>query len=104
MLSGICFKQIKDNFWFGQYGDFQVIMMEDCSYVNATKLCKDGGKRFDNWLANEASKRLIKALDAQLGHQASENTLGESSLTGEDHAPGNPGGRGLSLKIHHGDH
>src|SRR5208282_1684928 len=99
MLSGICFKQIKDNFWLGQYGDFQVIMMEDCSYVNATKLCKDGGKRFDNWLANEASKRLIKALEDKFGHQASDFTPGESSLTGKDQPPGNPGASSKALKI-----
>src|SRR5271163_3155669 len=75
MLSGICFKQIKDNFWLGQYGDFQVIMMQDCSYVNATKLCKDDGRRFDNWLANDTSKRLIKALESHLGHEAPDSTM-----------------------------
>ena len=81
MLSGICFKQIKDNFWLGQYGDFQVIMMEDNSYVNATKLCSDGGKQFRYWIENAASKRLIKALEEQLGHQASDFTPVEASLS-----------------------
>src|SRR5277367_6321560 len=92
MLSGICFKQIKDNFWLGQYEDFQVIMMEDCSYVNASKLCKDGGKRFDHWLENAASKRLIKALEEQLGHEAFDFTPVEASLTEEDAASGLSGG------------
>src|SRR5277367_586453 len=104
MLSGICFKQIKDNFWLGQYGDFQVIMMEDCSYVNATKLCTDGGKRFDNWIRNDASQRLIKALDEQLGHQVSDSTPGKSSLTGKDHAPQIRGGRSKALKCHYANH
>ena len=95
MLSGICFRQIKDNFWLGQYGDFQVVMMQDSSYVNASKLCKDDGKKFKHWLENAASKRLIKALEFHLGHQASDSTLGESSLTGEDLPPGIP--RALKL-------
>src|SRR5277367_824552 len=99
MLSGICFKQIKDNFWLGQYGDFQVVMMEDCSYVNASKMCKDGGKEFKHWHENAASKWLIKALEDQLGHKASDFTPAESSLTGEDQKVGIPTGRSKALKI-----
>src|SRR5277367_360741 len=91
--AGIYFKtQIKDKLWLGQYGDFQVIMMEDCSYVTASKLCKDGGKRFDHWLENAASKRLLKALEEQLGHEAFDFTPVEASLTGKDAAPGFLGG------------
>ena len=99
MLSGICFKQIKDNFWLGQYGDFQVIMMEDCSYVNASKLCKDGGKEFKHWHENAVSKRLIKALEEQLGHQASDSKPVESSLTGEDGPHGIPCTRSKALQF-----
>src|SRR5277367_3645938 len=99
MLSGICFKQIKDNFWLGQYGDFQVIMMEDCSYVNATKLCSDGGKLFKNWLANDASKKLINALEDQLGHQASDFTPSKPSLTGKDLPAGIPATGSKALKF-----
>src|SRR5277367_2849528 len=90
MLSGICFKQIKDNFWLGQYGDFQVVMMQDSSYVNAGKLCKDDGKKFKHWLENAASKRLIKALELHLGYEASNFTHVEASLTGKDAEAGIP--------------
>src|SRR5277367_4321416 len=83
-ISAICYEQISGNYWYGQYGDFKVILMKDSGYVNATKLCKDGGKRFYHWLANDTSKRLIKALEAQLGHEASDYTHAESSLTRED--------------------
>src|SRR5271163_4015894 len=96
MLSAICFQQIKDNFWLGQYGDFQVLMMQDCSYVNASKLCKDGGKRFDHWLANDSSKHMIKALEEHLGYEASDSTMAETlegSSSREDQAPGIPAGR-----------
>ena len=74
MLSQIAYKQIRDNLWLGQYGDFKVVMMKDCGFINATKLCKDGGKQLKNWLANETSKCLIRALEDQLGHQASAFT------------------------------
>src|SRR5277367_2454343 len=90
-ISDICYEQIQDNYWYGSYGEFKMVMMKDCGYVNATKLCKDGGKRFDNWLANSASKRLLKALDEQLGHEAPDFIPVESSLTGKDPAPGFPG-------------
>ena len=74
MISDICYEQIKDNFWLGQYGDFKVVMMKDCGWVNATKLCKDGGKEFKQWKRLEQSKRLIHALENELGHQASAFT------------------------------
>ena len=74
MSSDICFEQIRDNYWFGQYDDFRVVMMRDCGFINATKLCRNGGKRFDHWLANDTSKSLINALLEQLRHQAPEFT------------------------------
>src|SRR5277367_4265484 len=80
-LSAICFEHIKDDYWYGAYGEFRVVMMKTNGWVNASKMCKDGGKLFKNWLANEASQRLIRALEEQLGHQASDSTLAESSLS-----------------------
>src|SRR5277367_4600017 len=72
--AGIYFKtQIKDKFWLGQYGGFEVMIMENTCYVNATKLCSDDGKMFKNWLANDRSKRLINVLEDQLGHVASDS-------------------------------
>ena len=71
MLSDICFKQIKDDYWLGQYGDFQVIMMKSCGWINVSKLCKDGGKQLSDWTRLEHTKRLIEALENQNGHQAS---------------------------------
>src|SRR5277367_4848826 len=80
--AGIYFKtQIKDKFWLGQYGGFEVIIMEDTSYVNTTKLCLDDGKKFKNWLANDSFKKLINALEDQLGHVASDSIHSVSSLS-----------------------
>ena len=48
MISEVAFEQIQDNYWYGAYGEFRVIMMKDTGYINATKMCNDGGKNFVN--------------------------------------------------------
>jgi len=53
MLSKIAFEQIHGNYWYGSYGEFKVVMMKDCGYINGTKLCKDGGKKFKEWKRNK---------------------------------------------------
>jgi hypothetical protein len=96
MISDICFEQIQGNYWFGQYGEFKVLMMKDSGYINATKLCKDGGKLFKNWLANDTSKRLIKALDDELTFEASNSNMvenAEADLTLGSRASVIPAGR-----------
>ena len=67
----VCFEQIRDNYWYGAYGDFRVVMMKDNGWVNVTKMCKDGGKRFDNWIRLDGSKELVATLERLL---ASENS------------------------------
>src|SRR5271167_2776178 len=63
MLSQICFRQIQDNFWYGQYGNFDVVIDKSNGFVNATKLCSDGGKHFYHWKESKVSKELIKTLE-----------------------------------------
>jgi len=82
-LSDIAFKQIRENYWLGQYGDLTIVMRKDSGYVNATKLCKDGGKRFDNWLRLESGKELMAECRR---HQALQNAQAEN-LTWKDAAP-----------------
>jgi hypothetical protein len=45
-LRDVCFEQIQDQYWYGLYGDFKIIIDKDTGYFNATKLCQDGGKEF----------------------------------------------------------
>ena len=59
-LIDVCYEQIKDNFWYGIFGDFRLIVDKSSGYFNATKLCASGGKRFDNWLQKKHSKNLLK--------------------------------------------
>src|SRR5277367_3871765 len=62
-LSAICFEHIKDDFWYGAYGEFRVVMMKTNGWVNASKMCKDGGKLFKNWTRLEGAKELIAEYD-----------------------------------------
>src|SRR5271156_1039264 len=77
MLSDITFEQIEGNFWYAAYGPFRVIMMKDCGYINATKLCSSGGKDYKLWARNSIAKELIESLSIKMnGVQASEITYG----------------------------
>ena len=62
-ISDVCFAEIQDNYWYGAYGDFRVVMMKDSGYINATKLCTSGGKDYCDWAKNKSSKQLIQALE-----------------------------------------
>src|SRR3977135_718982 len=55
-IGDICYEQIKSNYWYANYHGFKVVMMKSNGYINATKLCADGGKSFYNWLALKRSK------------------------------------------------
>src|ERR1700756_2005991 len=56
------FEFVDNQYEWGYYFDFKVLIMTQNGYINATKLCRDGGKRFDNWLRNQGSKELIHEL------------------------------------------
>src|SRR3981189_979113 len=60
-LGDIAYEQIDGKYWFGQYGDFNVVLDKESGYVNVSKLCRDGGKNFKYWKENKFSKELIAA-------------------------------------------
>ncbi|CCU56499.1 N1R/p28-like protein [Mythimna separata entomopoxvirus 'L'] len=62
-LNDICYEKIKDSFYYGLFSDFKLIIDKNTGYFNATKLCKDGGRRFKKWLENYKSKELIRYID-----------------------------------------
>ena len=62
-LSRVLFEHINEKYSKAKYGDFDVIMDIKTGYINATKLCAHGGKRFDNWIRNDASKELMKEFE-----------------------------------------
>src|SRR5277367_4935817 len=71
-LSAICFEHIKDDYWYGAYGDFRVVVMKTNGWVNASKMCKDGGKDMYDWLRLQGTEELFAAYDRL---KASEITL-----------------------------
>jgi len=61
-IDDIKLKKINDEYSRGQYGDFNVIIMNKNRYINATQLCHSANKYFKHWNANKESKELIRAL------------------------------------------
>jgi hypothetical protein len=59
-LNDICYEQIKDNFYYGIFGDFKLVVDKETGCFNATKLCSDGGRSFYNWTRLDKSKKLLK--------------------------------------------
>jgi hypothetical protein len=59
-ITNLAYEKINDKYSKAKYGDFDVIMDMTNGYINATKLCTDGGKKMCHWLENKNSKELIK--------------------------------------------
>src|SRR5258708_36883531 len=72
-ISILCYKQIKDNFWFAKFDSSKIVMMKDCGFVNVTKLCCDNGKSFNDFLNDEQYKESFEYMITE--------------LTGEDGTP-----------------
>lgn len=49
-----------------QYGDVSILIRVKDNYVNATKLCKDGGREFFHWTQNKITKQLIEEMSRYL--------------------------------------
>lgn len=65
-LKNIIYEDINDEYGRGKYGDFDIIIMKKNTYINATKLCKEGGKRFSNWSRLDHSKEFMDTLNGLL--------------------------------------
>ena len=59
-LSELVFEDVNDNYGWGKYGDFRVLIRKKDGYINVTKLCQDGGKEFKSWNRNQYSSELIE--------------------------------------------
>lgn len=66
-VRNIIFKEINNNFAYGKLKEFKVILMIKNGYINASKLCLDGGKKLKHWLENNNSKKLIDDFGKILG-------------------------------------
>lgn len=61
-LIDVCYEQIKDNFYYGLFGDFRLVIDKNTGCFNATKLCQLGGKkkRFADWSKLSRSRQLLE--------------------------------------------
>src|SRR5580704_11613598 len=66
-LNDVCFERIRDTFYYGMFGEFKLVVDKKTGCFNATKLCKDGGKEFRQWMRLEKSKRLIEYYEISRG-------------------------------------
>jgi KilA-N domain len=66
-LNDVCFERIRDTFYYGMFGEFKLVVDKSTGCFNATKLCKDGGKEFRQWMRLEKSKRLIEYYESRCG-------------------------------------
>lgn len=62
-LKNLITEDIDDRFCYIQYDEFDLIMMKENRYLNASKLCKLGGKKLSNWIRLDGSKNLIDELN-----------------------------------------
>jgi len=56
----LAYEKINEKYSKAKYGEFNVIIDMTNGYINATKLCADGSKRFENWIRNNGNKELIE--------------------------------------------
>ncbi len=59
------YEKIDNVYSKAKYAGFDVIMNMESGYINATKLCADGGKKFFKWNENAGNKELINFFNDQ---------------------------------------
>ncbi|KAF9347881.1 hypothetical protein BGX26_000669 [Mortierella sp. AD094] len=61
------FDSVDEDYYWGSYGDFKVLIMKDNGYINASKLCTNGDKKLIHWMENQTSRDLIVELSTSIG-------------------------------------
>lgn len=65
LITKLAYESINDTYSKARYGEFEVIINMKTGYINATKLCADGGKLLKNWLRNDFAKELVECFESQ---------------------------------------
>ena len=69
-ITNLAYESINEKYSRAKYGEFNVIMDMTNGYINATKLCADGDKRFKKWLENECNKDAINLFGEMINSSA----------------------------------
>jgi len=64
--ASVVYQEITDEYGYKQYGEFKVIVQKKTGYVNATKLCAMGGKRYVHWNETKGAKELLQVFKKTL--------------------------------------
>lgn len=66
LITKLAYESINNTYSKARYGEFEVIMNIKTGYINATKMCASGGKRFDHWGENKNSRELVEEVKKNL--------------------------------------
>jgi len=64
-ITTLAYEKINDQYSKAKYGEFNVIMDITTGYINATKLCADGGRKLYKWVENKGNKELVEYYKSQ---------------------------------------
>jgi hypothetical protein len=76
-LNDVCYKQISQNFHYGIFGDFQLVIDKTTGYFNATKLCAVAKKDFFHWKRLARTINLISFLQDQSSSEVCKELIYE---------------------------
>jgi hypothetical protein len=74
-MPSIKFETINNHYEWGYYFEFKVLIMTKNGYLNATRMCKDKGKKLGNWLQNLSSKELIDEFESEAGNPSDGKSM-----------------------------
>lgn len=60
-MSTHIFESITERFGYGKYLDLEIVIDTKTKYINASKLCKQNGKKLSHWLENDGNVELLGA-------------------------------------------
>jgi hypothetical protein len=59
--------QIEDEYWYGHYNYWQLVMNTHNGYFNATEMCTFRNLAFEDWINLETSQKQLRELHKRLG-------------------------------------
>ena len=73
-INNIIFKDINEDYSFGKYGDFNVIIMKKNGYINATNLIHlaSKNKKLNDWIRGKTACELINAISSSTNFSVDE--------------------------------
>ena len=58
---------INDDYYWGEFGGFRVVIRAEDGYINGTKLAGEAGKQFKHWKANKQTQEYVHVVTSSVG-------------------------------------